>query len=104
MGILVIVAVLKLKNLNSILKIRNVKNRIIRPTIDATIVPRADSTAALSPPENIHLITPPEIRKNNTIITEITKIKVIAADIIPGMFVSLKQRTSNGALGHPINP
>ena len=104
MGILVIVAVLKLKNLNSILKIRNVKNRIIRPTIDAIIVPLADSAAALSPPENIHLITPPEIKKKSTIITAMTKIKVIAADIMPGTLVSLKQRTLNGAPGHPINP
>lgn len=84
------------------LKIRNVKNRIINPTIDATIAPLADSIVALSPPENVHLITPPEIKKKNAIITPITKMKVIAADIIPGTLSVLKQRTLNGAPGHPI--
>ena len=45
---------------------------ITRPMIAAMIVFRADSTAALSPPEKIHL-SPPQIRKMRATITAITK-------------------------------
>ena len=66
------------KNRNSIVKTRNTKNTITNPTMAAVIVPLALSTAALSPPENIHFIAPIS-KKNSEIITEITKINVIAA-------------------------
>ena len=95
--------ILNPKNRKTTVKIRNTKNTIINPTIAATMVPRADSIPALSPPENIHF-TAPKSKKNRAIITAITKIKVIAADIIPGTLVTSKQRTLNGAPGHPISP
>ena len=54
----VILAMFTLKNASSTLIRRNVKNKIIKPTIAATIVPLAESIAPLSPPENIHLTAP----------------------------------------------
>jgi len=68
------------------LKTRNAKNKITNPTTEATIWPLAASTAALSPPDSIHL-TAPHAKKNKAITTAITKIKVIAAPMIPGISV-----------------
>lgn len=91
------------KNLNSIVKTKKTRNTITNPTIAAVIVPLALSTAALSPPENIHFIAPMS-KKNSATITAITKINVIAAPKMPGILVSSKQRMSNGGCGHPIKP
>ena len=66
-------------------------------------MPLADSIAALSPLEYIHF-NAPKSKKNMAITTAITRIKVITADIIPGMLVSFKQRKVNGGSGHTLNP
>ena len=89
------------KNDNIKVKIKNTKNTIINPTIAATMVPRADSIPALSPPEVIHL-TAPKSKKNRATITAITKIKPIAADIT--LDIVNEQIEVNGPVGgHDIN-
>ena len=47
-----------LKKASSTLMSKKVRNSMTKPTIAATIVPLALSTAALSPPEKIHLTAP----------------------------------------------
>ena len=63
------------KKVVTMFRIKNARNTIIKPTIAATIVFRALSTAVLSPPEKIHLI-PPKIRKAKAITIAIIKKKV----------------------------
>ncbi len=80
---------LRPKKLRARERIKNAKNAITRPTIEAIILPRALSTFALSPPDVIHEI-PPQIRKNRAINTAMIKRNVTAAPTIPPRLFAFK--------------
>lgn len=69
---------------------RNAKNRTTKPTIAATIWPLAASTAALSPPDRIHL-TAPQAKKNSAITTAAINMRVIRAPKILPISSALKR-------------
>lgn len=66
--------------------IRKANNATTKPIIAATIVPLADSTFDLSPPDMIHFI-PPISRNITAIITARIRIIVIAFGIAPSKVV-----------------
>ena len=77
------------------LRMKNASKEIIKPTIAATIVDRAESTFPLSPPEEIQRI-PPKIRKNNEAIIAIISIICTTAPTTPPAFCGLRlQRPLN---------
>ena len=80
---------LKPKKLRASERIKNAKNAITNPTIEAMILPRALSTFALSPPDVIHEI-PPQMRKKRAIRTAIIKMNVTAAPTIPPRLFAFK--------------
>ncbi len=87
------------KKPRTMFRIKYARNTMIKPTIAATIVFLAPSTALLSPPDNIHLI-PPQIKKARAITTAITNRTVTTVLIIPPKLSMLKaQRPAKSPFG-----
>ena len=83
------------KNPPIIFNIKYARKTITSPTIAATIVFRAPSTAVLSPPDIIHF-TPPKIRNPKAMTVAITNSTWITVlTIFPKLPVVKLQRTLN---------
>lgn len=100
MGIVKFVIGVPRKNDITILRIKYDKNTTIKPTTAATIVFRAASTPALSPPERIHLI-PPQIKNANaTTAANIKRIVITLPTKFPKLLEAILHRAANCPGGH----